>query len=67
LRVFFKWFQPDRATDLFSDIKIRRPKPEIKDGEVIRAEDVRKLLAACDTQRDRALDRGPVGNRGTAR
>lgn len=55
LRVFFKWFQPDRATDLFSDIKIRRPKPEMKDGEVIRAEDVRKLLAACDTQRDRAL------------
>jgi len=55
LRVFFKWLLPDQMEEMFADIKVKRPKPEMPDGEVIRAEDVRRLLAACDTQRDRAL------------
>lgn len=55
LRVFFKWLLPDQAEEMFRDIKVKRPKPEMADGEVTRAEDVRRLIAACDTQRDRAL------------
>ena len=55
LRVFFKWLLPDQAEEMFLDIKVKRPKPEMADGEVIRPEDVRRLLTACDTQRDRAL------------
>lgn len=55
LRQFFRWLLPDQVDEFFQDIKVKRPKPEMKDGEVMRAEDVRRLLAACDTQRDRAL------------
>ncbi len=55
LRQFYRWLLPDQAGEMFQDIKVRRPKPEMKDGEVMRAEDVRRLMTACDTQRDRAL------------
>jgi len=55
LRLFYEWLLPDQAEEFFRDIKTRRPKPELRDGEVIRAEDVAQLIAACDSQRDRAL------------
>ena len=55
LRLFYEWLLPDLAGGFFEDIKVRRPTPEMRGGEVIRAEDVVQLISACDSQRDRAL------------
>lgn len=55
LRHFYQWFMPERAEELFHNIKPARPKPTMPIDQVMRATDVQKMLAVCSTQRDRAL------------
>ncbi|MBP1908285.1 site-specific integrase [Methanolobus bombayensis] len=53
LRLFFKWLTPDN--DFFENIKSKAPKNHLPTKELIVATDVKKLLPACKTQRDRAI------------
>jgi integrase/ribosomal protein L40E len=53
LRLFFDWFKP--GLKLFEGIKFKAPKNNLPVDQPVLPEDVRKLLAECTTQRDRAL------------
>jgi integrase len=53
LRLFFKWLKPDN--DFFENIKTRTPKNHLPTKEIIVPSDVKKLVPACKTQRDRAI------------
>jgi len=53
LRLFFKWLKPDNT--FFEDIKTRTPKNHLPTKEIIVPADVKKLIPACKTQRDRAI------------
>lgn len=53
LRLFFKWFKPENT--FFEDIKTRAPKNHLPTKEIIVPSDVKKLVPACKTQRDRAI------------
>lgn len=53
LRLFFKWFVPDN--DYFEGVKTKPQKNRLPVSELIRADDVKQLLTACNNQRDRAL------------
>jgi integrase len=52
LRVFFKWLLPDKEIITF---RPQRPRPDIPPEKVIGADQVRDILACCESQRDRAL------------
>lgn len=53
LRDFFKWYKPDN--DYFTNIKVRRAKPDHSRKEYVTAQDVTKMLPHCISQRDRAF------------
>jgi integrase len=53
LRLFFKWLKPEN--DFFDNIKSRAPKNHLPTKEIIVPADIKKLLPACKTQRDRAI------------
>ena len=53
LRLFFKWFIPDN--DYFEGIKTKPQKNRLPVSELLREDDVKQLLTACNNQRDRAL------------
>ncbi|WP_407282710.1 site-specific integrase [Methanolobus sp. WCC1] len=53
LRLFFKWLNPEN--DFFDDIKSRSPKNHLPTKEIIVPADIKKLVPACKTQRDRAI------------
>lgn len=53
LRLFFKWFVPDN--DFFEGVKTKPQKNRLPVSELIRQDDVKQLLTACNNQRDRAL------------
>lgn len=52
LRLFFAWLQPDREMIKF---KPQRPRADLPPEKVLMPENIKGLLAACETQRDRAL------------
>jgi len=52
LRVFFKWLIPDKEIVTF---RPQRPRQDIPPEKVVNAEQVKEILACCDSQRDRAL------------
>lgn len=52
-KLFLKWLFPDN--DFFKDIKIKGGKANHVGEEIINLEGIKKLLAACKSQRDRAL------------
>ncbi len=53
IRLFFNWLKPDN--DFFTVIKSRSPKNQLPVSELLLQDDVKALLSACQTQRDRAL------------
>ena len=53
IRLFFNWLKPDN--DFFTVIKSRSPKNQLPVSELLLQDDVKVLLASCQTQRDRAL------------
>jgi len=53
LRLFFKWLIPEN--DFFENIKSRAPKNHLPTKEIIVSADIKKLVPACKTQRDRAI------------
>lgn len=52
-RFFFKWLFPDN--DFFKNVKVKRPKIDHSKKEFVNINDVKKMLQACKTQRDRAF------------
>ncbi len=54
LKLFLKWFLPDKVDDLIT-FKIQKPKRKLPVDQLITREDIQKMVASCDTQRDRAL------------
>ncbi len=52
LRLFFDWLKPGH--DLFTGIRFKAPKSNLPVDQLVMPEDVKKLLAQCTTQRDRA-------------
>jgi integrase len=53
LRKFYGWLIP--GNDLFTGIKIRQPKNYLPVEQLITPDDVKKLIGACKSQRDRAI------------
>ncbi|VVB84697.1 Tyrosine recombinase XerA [uncultured archaeon] len=53
LRKFFEWFKP--GNNLLAGIKIRQPKNYLPVDMLITPDDVKKLIGACKSQRDRAI------------
>lgn len=53
LRLFFKWLNPEN--NFFEGIKTRTPKKTLPVDELIVQSDIKKLVTACKTQRDRAI------------
>ncbi|APH38214.1 tyrosine-type recombinase/integrase [Methanohalophilus halophilus] len=53
LRLFFKWLKPEN--NFFEDIRKVREKRRLPTNDPITPADVRKLLRACQSQRDRAI------------
>jgi len=53
LRLFFKWLIPDN--DFFEGVKSKAPRNHLPIKELILPDDVKRLVAATNTQRDRAL------------
>ena len=54
LKLFLKWFLPDKVDQLIT-FKIQKPKRKLPVDQLITREDIQKMVASCDTQRDRAL------------
>ena len=54
LKAFYKYLLPEAAPTLF-DFKPIKPKRKLPSDQLLLPGDVQKLLAACETQRDRAL------------
>jgi len=52
LRLFFAWLQPDREMITF---KPQKPRADVPPEKILMPENIKELLAACETQRDRAL------------
>jgi|GEM_PF-2054558 len=52
-KLFLNWLSPNN--DFFKDIKIKDVKTNHNGDEIINIEGVKQLLAACKSQRDRAL------------
>jgi len=52
LRLFFAWLIPDREIITF---KPQKPRLDVPPEKVLHSDNVRKILEACETQRDRAL------------
>jgi len=52
LEIFFRWLLPDRKIITF---KPQRPRVEISPEKIPQAQDIRDILAVCQSQRDRAL------------
>lgn len=53
LRKFYEWLKP--GNDFFTGIKVKQPKNYLPVEQLITTEDVKKLLAVCKSQRDRAI------------
>ncbi len=54
LKLFLKWFLPDKVDELIT-FKLQKPKRKLPVDQLITREDIQKMVASCDTQRDRAL------------
>lgn len=58
LRSFFKWARENNFStceDMFKNIKTKQPKNNLPVDELILAEDVKELIKAANTQRNRAI------------
>ncbi|HNW79886.1 MAG TPA: tyrosine-type recombinase/integrase [Methanoregulaceae archaeon] len=55
LKLFFRWLVPDRYPDLFQNIRMKRTNRKLPVEYLLVKDDIRKLVKACDNQRDRAL------------
>lgn len=53
IRAFFKWLKPDN--DFFTNIQIKKEKPDNSKKEYVNAQDVAAMLPHCINQRDRVL------------
>jgi integrase len=54
IKVFMKWFHPEKVDQLIK-FKLQKPKRKLPVDQLITREDIQKMVASCDTQRDRAL------------
>lgn len=52
LRLFFSWLLPDKDLITF---KPQKPRADVPPEKVLAAENIREILATCESQRDRAL------------
>jgi len=52
IKLFLKWLLPEKELITF---KIQKPKRKLPADQLITREDIEKMVASCDTQRDRAL------------
>jgi len=55
IKLFLRYLLPDEEVELFKNIKIKRQKNKLPVERLLSRSDIEKLVAACDTQRDRAL------------
>jgi site-specific recombinase XerD len=55
IKLFFRYLRPDDEAKLFENIKIKRQKNRLPVERLLSRTDIQNLVAACDTQRDRAM------------
>ncbi|MEI7858162.1 MAG: tyrosine-type recombinase/integrase [Methanomicrobiales archaeon] len=55
IKLFLRYLLPNEEAKLFENIKIKRQKNKLPVERLLSRSDIEKLVAACDTQRDRAL------------
>lgn len=55
IKLFFRYLRPTDEAKLFENIKIKRQKNRLPVERLLSRIDIQNLVAACDTQRDRAL------------
>lgn len=53
IKSFFKWFKP--GNDFFTNINVKKAKPDTTDKEYVTVDDVKKMLKYCTSLRDRVL------------
>lgn len=53
LRKFFEWLEPDN--EFFEGIKVKRTKNYLPTEQLITPDDVKRMIAVCKSQRDRAF------------
>ncbi|MDG6251741.1 site-specific integrase, partial [Methanocalculus sp.] len=55
LKLFFRWLVPEKAKELFKNIKIKKARRHLPVDQLITREDISRMVEACDKIRDRAL------------
>jgi site-specific recombinase XerD len=55
LKLFYRWLLPDQEPTLFANIRLRKPKRKMPTDRLLTQGDIKQLIEACDTMRDRAL------------